>query len=62
MYVLYHCLSLSDVVRATFRITVLPSLVRRRTIKLMSYLIEKKTINFEQFLEILAFFSRETLI
>ena len=35
--------------------TVLPRLVLRRTIKLMSFLI-KKTINFEQFLEIFGIF------
>ena len=42
--------------------TVLPRLVSMRTIKLMSFLIKKKTINFEQFLEIFGIFSRETLI
>ena len=35
--------------------TVLPRLVRRRTIKLMSFLI-KKTINLEQFIEIFGIF------
>ena len=38
------------------QITVLPRLVRRRTIKLMSFLIEKITINFEQFLDIFGIF------
>ena len=36
--------------------TVLPRLERRRTIELMSFLIKKKTINFEQFFEIFGFF------
>ena len=42
--------------------TVLPRLVRRRTIKLMSFLIKKITLILNNFLRFLAFFSREALI
>ena len=41
---------------------VLSSLVRRRTIKLMSFLIKKRPLILSNFLRFLAFFSRETLI
>ena len=44
------------------QITVLPRLVRRRTIKLMSFLIEKRPLILSNFLSFLAFFSREALI
>ena len=42
--------------------TVLPRLVRRRTIKLMSFLIKKNPLILSNFLRFLSFFSRETLI
>ena len=43
-----------------FEITVLPRLVRMRTIKLMSF-FEKKPSNFEQFLEIFGIFEQRNL-
>ena len=39
-----------------YRHIVLPRLVRRRTIRAMSFFDKKKTINFEQFLEIFGIF------
>ena len=56
--------SLEDLVnkvRKFFRLrvnlgTVLPHLVRRRTVKLMRFFDKKKPINFEQFFEIYVIF------
>ena len=62
--------SLEDLVnkvRKFFRLrvnlgTVLPHLVRRRTVKLMRFFDKKKSLILSNFLRFMSFFSRKTLI